>query len=317
MDEPERLTGEQAREVIASLREREAVLAGEGGEAIFGESDGAFYLVYPGFAYELPDEDEDLGPSALRFPDRASRNAYMREGNPMEAYKARGWMVAPPGFPDSSALGISGQILAGCAKWMRELSEASTNCADLQESDFQKALLGRLKETLSVEPEVDVRGKEDQDGRIPGWNPGWVDLIAESDEGDAWIELKWAKDYSTLSNCLWDAAKLAGAVRSESAAVGYLVAGAPASEWEGSHPYGRLFTFQEWDGSSLVDAHPASWRRWHRENVNTFPRQIADVVQILPIGFVRGGPDDWEIRMARVTAPGNDFAQMSALGFEF
>jgi hypothetical protein len=317
MNEPERLTGDQAQEVIRSLREKEVVIAGEGGEAIFGENDDGFYLCYPGFAFELPDEDEDLSPSVLRFVDRESRNAHMRDTSPMEAYRARGWLVTPPGFPDSSALGIGGYLLAGCADWLRELTNNSTNCADLQESDLKKALLGRLRETLSVESEVDVRGTEDQDGRIPEWNPGWVDLIAESDDGDAWIELKWAKDYSTLSNCLWDAAKLAGAVRAKAAAAGYLVAGAPAGEWEGSHPYGGLFTFQEWAGSSLVDAHPTSWRRWRRENIDTFPRQIVDPVQILPMGYVRGGPDDWEIRIARVTAPGSKMTPMTELGFEF
>jgi hypothetical protein len=35
------------------------------------------------------------------------------------------------------------------------------------------------------------------------------------------------------------------------------------------------------------------------------------------MGYVRGGPDDWEIRIARVTAPGSKITPMTDLGFEF
>ena len=306
MTEPERLTGDQAREAIASLREKEVVVAAEGGEGWIGEDDEAFYFFYPGFAFELPVDDEDLSPSALRFPDRESRDAYLREGPPMEALRARGWLVCPPGFTDNSALGVGGQLLAASADWLKELSETDTECGSLDERDFQKALLGCLEQSLSVRQEVGVQGEGDEDGPIPGWNPGRVDLIADADNKEVWIELKWAKEAKTLSNCLWDAAKLAGAIRSKAATVGYLVAGAPASEWEKDHPYQGLFTFHSWEGRSIVeDPYRSSWLGWLNEKERTFPSEIVDPIQVLPFGYVRGGPDDWEVRVARITAPGS------------
>ena len=306
MSEPERLIGKEAEAATKDLPEREVVLGGEGSSAWFKEGDGFYYLVYGGWAFPSPDGDDDplFEGSALRFRDRASRDRYMREEGPMDAYRARGWMVEPPGLLESSISGVGSLILSACQGWMRDLSESGTKGATLKEADLQKALFKRMSSDSELRRELDVRKKHDQPGAIPGWNPGGVDLVVDSDDGDVWVELKWAKSYGTLFNCLWDAAKLAGAVRSGAAVAGYLVAGAPAAEWEKDHPYGGLFTFHTWEGGSIVREFAKDWRGWRDENPSTFPTEVVDPIQILPIGFVRGGADDWEIRVARVIAPG-------------
>ena len=240
----------------------------------------------------------------------------MREEGPMEAYRVRGWMVEPPGFPGTSMLGIGGLILAACTAWLRDLSNKGDDCSDLKEADLQVALSERLSGSSELRRELDIREKRDQPGAIPGWNPGGVDIVVDSDDGDVWIELKWAKSFGTLFNCLWDAAKLAGAVRAGAAAGGYLVAGAPASEWEKDHPYHGLFNFHSWEDGAIVKDFVKDWRGWREENQNTFPAEVVDPIQILPFGFVRGGPDDWEIRVARVVAPGEAVMALSDLGME-
>ena len=315
MDRYERLTGEAAQEVIEGLREKELVLQVEGGEGYYGEDDESFYVFYPGFAFELPEEDEDLAVSALRFPDRASRDSYMRDkaGGILEAV---GRLSGHSGSLDGSKLGVGGQILDASGSWLKELAASGVFCADLKESDFQVALFERMGEASGVRRELGIQRKGGRPGAIPGWDPGAVDLVAESDDGPVWIELKWAKSFGTLFNCLWDAAKLAGAVRSGAACAGYLAAGAPVVEWEKDHPYRDLFTFHSWeDGSIATGRHGKSWQGWLDENPATFPTELVDPIQILPTGYVRGGSDDWEVRVVRVTAPGSESVQLSELGF--
>lgn len=315
MTEPERLTGPEAHQATRDLAEREIVLAGEGGDAWFGEGDGSFYLVYGGWALAPPgDDDPDFQGTALRFSDRASRDRYMREEGPMDAYRSRGWMVEPPGFATTSMQGIGALILSACTGWLWDLSESDTHCSDLKEADLQAALFERMSNASGLRKELDIQGKGDQPGAIPGWNPGGVDMVVDSDEGNVWIELKWAKSYGTLFNCLWDAAKLAGAVRAGAAAGGYLVAGGPASEWEKDHPYHGLFNFHTWEDGAIVKNFAKDWQGWLDENENTFPTEVVDPIQILPVGYVRGGPDDWEIRVARVTSPGTQTVQMAEMG---
>lgn len=314
MTEPERLTGEEAREATSDLAEREMVLAAEGGSAWCGEGGGGYFFVFGDWAFAPPgDEDRDFQGSALRFPDRASRDQWMREHAPMDSYLIRGWTVEPPGTSTSSMLGVGGLILSAAEGWLRDLSEAETDCSSLKEADLQKALFERMANHSTLRKELDIQSRDDLPGAIPGWNPGGVDLVVDSEEGPVWVELKWAKSYDTLFNCLWDAAKLAGAVRAEAAIGGYLVAGAPASEWAKDHPYQDLFTFHTWEDGSIVSSFPSSWRGWMKENEDTFPSEIVDPVQILPFGFVRGGPDDWEIRVARVVAPGEVTVDLSSL----
>lgn len=305
MTEPETLTGPEAQQAIEGIVERELVLMAEGGEAWCAEGDGSYYFVFGSWAFATPGDDErEFGGSALRFPDRASRDEWMRWNAPGEAYRIRGWTVEPPGASNPSMLGVGGVILAATGGWLRDLSESGTDCSSLKEADLQKALHERIAHHSRLTKELPIQTKGDSPGAIPGWNPGAVDLVVDSDEGPVWVELKWAKSYGTLFNCVWDAAKLAGAVRAGAAVGGYLVAGAPASEWEKDHPYQGLFTFHSWEDGSIVTSFAKDWRGWLEENPDTFPSEIVDPIQILPVGFVRGGPDDWEIRVARAVAPG-------------
>jgi hypothetical protein len=314
MTEPETLTGPEAKQALEGVVEREIVLVAEGGEAWCAEGDGSFYFVFGGWAFATPGDDErEFRGSVLRFPDRASRDEWMRLNTPMDVYRMRGWTVEPPGASNQSVFGVGGLILSAAGSWLADLAERRTECSSLKEADLQKALHERIANHSNLTKELSVQAKGDAPGAIPGWNPGGVDLVVDSDDGPVWVELKWAKSYGTLFNCLWDAAKLAGAVRSGAAVGGYLVAGAPASEWEKDHPYQDLFTFHSWEDGSIVTSFAKDWTGWLEENPKTFPSEVVDPIQILPFGFVRGGPDDWEIRVARVVSPGNLTLQLADL----
>lgn len=311
MNEPERITGDPAREVSNRLENKVQVAAFEGGSMYCGEADGAFFLVSSdGFAELIADEfDEDLSTVARKFPDRASRDQYLREGNAMEAYRSRGWTTSPPGFSVPTVDGVESQLLLAVETWLSRMGEEGTDSASLEERDMQEALFELLGSDLKVRSELDIRKKADVAGAIPGWDPGGVDLVIDSLRGPIWAELKWSDKASNgLEHCLWDAAKLAGAVRARSAVAGYLIAGFPRSVWENTGTYARvsdLFSFSSWEDGTIVSDFPSTWSYYRRGNQKTFPRQVVSPIVTIPVGWVGSRLDDWEVRVARVLAPGS------------
>lgn len=101
------------------------------------------------------------------------------------------------------------------------------------EADLQVAL-GRKLQAAAAESGKSVVVSEQERLSLDGWpGVGPVDLtirLGEDSVAAAFVELKWGG--GTLWNCVWDVAKLALAVRQGAARSGYLVAGAPTSEWE-------------------------------------------------------------------------------------
>ncbi len=145
-------------------------------------------------------------------------------------------------------------------------------------------------------------------GRLKGWpGAGALDIEIGGPSSPTWIELKWAKQAGTLFNCLWDAGKLAQAIREGQASYGYLVAGAPGAEWEKTTPYRELFSVSCHRDQELVTEHVKEWRRWWRENQNTFPIEMPAPVITVPVGrvaFDSATGQPWQIKVARVEVPG-------------
>lgn len=97
---------------------------------------------------------------------------------------------------------------------------------------------------------------------VPTWPAGGVfDVsVLRADGGRALFELKWwgaspAKRYETL----WDACKLASAVRHGLAAEAYLVAGAPAAVWWPGDELTELYETGEHDVETLCAISTTYW----------------------------------------------------------
>jgi len=148
------------------------------------------------------------------------------------------------------------------------------------------------------------------------WQPrvGPVDVVlkAKGSAPHAFIELKWGA--RTLYNCIWDAAKMAAAIAACHVERAFLVAGAPAAEFEVGH--GREFLG---DGSwhALADCFQAGyipyWKKWWHE-VKTRP-------QSLPAEFETGvvaaeamtiAGDPWVLRASEVRVTGASWTAVPA-----
>ncbi len=99
--------------------------------------------------------------------------------------------------------------------------------------------------------------------------------MLEPGETPTWLELKWCKRRDTFGNCLWDAAKLAAAVRQGRARQGYLLVGAPAAVWEGKlPPEARVTGVSAHQGAALVEDYSSWWGWWCEESRTSYPRRL-------------------------------------------
>ena len=172
----------------------------------------------------------------------------------------------------------------------------------IRETAFEQALFPHLAELGDARRQINIKGV------LRGW-PGVGDLDIElgGKTAPTWVELKWAKQAGTLFNCLWDAGKLAQALREGRARYGYLVAGAPVAEWQKATPYSKLLLGVSCHhDATLVTEYLKPWSDWLRENPNTFPIEMPTPVMTLPIGRVAldSAGEPWQIHVARVEAPG-------------
>jgi hypothetical protein len=100
---------------------------------------------------------------------------------------------------------------------------------------------------------------------VPDWpGVGPVDLSLLNADGSpaAFLELKWGA--GTLYNCVWDLPKMAVALARGLAPCAYLVAGAPAAEWEGGEG-SELFGSADWAASELLTRYAHLWKFWRKE----------------------------------------------------
>lgn len=194
---------------------------------------------------------------------------------------------------------IEQALLGAVRSWGRSAEAERLDPATLNEVAFEKALLPHLAELAAARRQVTVRDA------LPTWpGVGGLDISIDDVDHPAWVELKWAKDAETLNNCLWDAAKVALAVREGRARSGYLLAGAPRVEWQKESSPTRLFTVNVYPGDTLVSNHASWWAAWAAQK--NYPRSLPAPLLITPVGATDvdhpAGP--WRIAIVRVEAPG-------------
>lgn len=202
-------------------------------------------------------------------------------------------------------------LLSAIRSWAQELSDVGGLPGDRRESAFQRELVPHLEGLFEhVAIERRLKGGSDGGAVLARWpNVGALDLeLGQQPGSNAWVELKWTKRGGELANCAWDAAKLAEALRSERAQRAYLVAGAPVSAWEKPGDARRLFESSLFDGDQIVTRFPTWWAKWMTEGAAVGLEDLPTPIMTTPVGSARvlvDGGEDWEIRVARVDAPGN------------
>lgn len=315
MNAGETSTGAQASELNGRATEVEEFFVAEGGLWSHAMVDGRFALISSDiFAAEV--NREPGGQTVRLFESPAERANYLNKQGVASVIYERGYATDNSGFPDPAVQpnAAGAALLAAAGDWLHEMSMSSTPLEKLQERDLENGLAEKLRETHGARKQVNLKQTADKAAAIRGWpGVGGLDLELQVSDGTAWAELKWAKSADYLYNCLWDAAKLATAVREGAADTGYLVAGAPASAWMRQIDYAKVFDFSGFENGSITNYNKrfaSCWDGWRRENANTYPIEIADPVCTWPEGQVSSpnpnGSEPWIIRVARVTSPGSE-----------
>ena len=257
----------------------------------------------------------DLAATVEVFETVRDRAASLNKSGLCDAIHGRGFAMDGSGFgPESDVFNKSGALLLSAARqWLEKLADESIGLETLAERHLEAGLLEEVSVHRDAQKQVHLKRTAERPAVLEGWpGVGSLDLEFASKDGPVWAELKWAKSADYLFNCLWDTAKLARAVRNGVASAGYLVAGAPVSEWEKRVDYAEVFNFSGFDGASVTNLTPrfaACWDGWRRKNRETYPEELPCPVCTWPEGEVRSenvaGREPWAIRVARVTAPGS------------
>lgn len=306
------MLGEAARKLVDEMTETYVFLRADG-RMVSGQV-GNKYCTYmdSSLAYDAGMPERSMTVSIYDSPEE--RAADLNDRGAASVIFSRGWAIRPvfESTKSGEAESMGGHLLAASGSWLRSMGEEGTDLASLREGDFEHGLRDALAELRDTARQVRLKGSETREPVLKGWpGVGDLDIQIASDDGPVWAELKWAKSAGTLSNCLWDAAKLACAVRDGAAVAGYLVAGAPVSEWEKEVDYASLFNFSGFSGDSIFTFNSGfakCWRDWCEENKNTYPVNIATPICTWPEGQVvarNSTGEPWAIRVARVTAPGD------------
>ena len=139
-----------------------------------------------------------------------------------------------------------------------------------------------------------------------GWiGLGGVDLVCRwADRPPTFLELKCGAGKSALRPCVWDAVKLSTAVLGRNACSGYLLAGAPVSDWAARVPGAEFFDSAEWEtlGPDVRERFLSDWRFWESEATPHIPGRVAGRFTTVALGSfpLTIGTTGWELRLARV-----------------
>jgi hypothetical protein len=118
------------------------------------------------------------------------------------------------------------------------------------------------------------------------------------------IELKCGK--GTLYNCAWDAVKLALALaEGKTRRFAYLIAAAPASDWQGEVEGSEIFTLgEDWRAEEFLERYAKHFDFWRVDVPTTGPRRLPErfhtfEFEEIETFEVEGQP--WEIHTGAVT----------------
>lgn len=171
------------------------------------------------------------------------------------------------------------------------------------EKDLQAILCLELDRcATAIEPHYELGEKSVNLGaRWP--KVGQADVALERREERILLELKWGE--GNLRNCAWDLAKLGCALATGQASQAFLVAGAPAGNWNtalGS----ELFDEQSWPISHLRERYLKCWQFWEKDVPTTRPFELPSHIHTRAVARVRCeiAGEDWELRCCAVRLDG-------------
>ena len=147
-------------------------------------------------------------------------------------------------------------------------------------------------------------------GDLHGWvGLGLVDVVFRwADRRPTFLELKCGAGKNVLRPCVWDAVKLSTAVLGRNAGSGYLLAGAPTSDWRARVPGADLFESAEWDtlGTHVRDRFLADWRFWQSEATPHTPGRVAGGFRTAALGSfpLAIAMTPWELRLVEPIGDG-------------
>ena len=175
-----------------------------------------------------------------------------------------------------------------------------------KERDFRTSFIQALSSVLREEATDLTVGEAEYAARMddfPGVGHVDVAVSGRSPVPDALIELKWGG--RTLWNCVWDAAKLALAVRVQAGRSGFLIAGAPARAWEKPERGADLFGDSTSEIEDFLEAHADLFAFWRKE-ILTRPLRLPTPITTTAVACVPLEVEGalWELRCSRVDAPG-------------
>jgi hypothetical protein len=176
-----------------------------------------------------------------------------------------------------------------------------------QERDLQDLLVVALAASIA-EPPLGLTVKPNRGVRFaewPGVGPVDVALIDDQGAAAAFLELKWGS--GTLYNCVWDLPKMAVAVARQHSPRAYLVAGAPATEWENGDG-SELFGTGEHSVAGLLVRYRKHWDFWKRD-VKTHPVSLPAWIETRSVAAVEMQVRDheWSLRGVEVSVAGSEW----------
>jgi len=195
-----------------------------------------------------------------------------------------------------SGLSKSDQLMTtSLTRTAQLLADRFSAATGLKERHFEQFFEQALEETDGVSVLPGVRPN------LAHWRKAApIDTTAQLADGTRLAaELKWGA--GTLYNCSWDLAKLA-VVRGEAVADhAYLVAGAPAIEWETASA-SELFRAADWAPARLLTAYRKHFDFWAIDVPTTGPIDVPHAISVRAIGSVQvpGWSGDWSLRAARI-----------------
>ena len=182
--------------------------------------------------------------------------------------------------------------------------QSNARASPLVERDLEVCFAAALKQA-GDEANADVRVSPQRSVQLHEWpRVGRCDLhvdVRADEDWDALFELKWGAD--TLYNCVWDLAKTACAVAAGESARGYLVAGAPETDWTAPVSGAEIFASSSRRAATLFEQYPKLWAKWAND-VKTRPVQLPSwivtrVVAAVPLLVLN---NSWQLRCVEVTA---------------
>jgi hypothetical protein len=274
------------------------VLRREGGGVYAAEDGRALWLIRDesGLASLLADDDQVDAVSLSRYSDRERwvadvvelRNRHARAINQGET---KTW----PGPHD----GPLSDLVDGTAHELGRLTAERGLSAINEQAHLQPvcaAMARRLANHWADHPAVIMQLRV----AFAAWPVGDVDLAIGNGDAPALLELKCGTGRDATGQCVWDALKLAFAVQCNKG-IGFLLAGAPTSDWAVPRRGTEFFADGPHEAALLRVLYADWWRHWERRS-DPQPTELPDSFWTEHVHSAAFDVADtpWQLRLAQV-----------------